>query len=305
MIAGNDNTMEAGGGVTIAAKAQAILPGEVRADRPLFIVLSILVFLACLSAIAANAGFRAAGGWSSDLSRSATVQVISGGEAAQSQVVDIALSIDGVETATPISRAEALSMLRPWLGSASVPDDLPVPLPVEITFTGESPRALEALTAAITDAMPGAQIDDHQRWSREIRRAASAVQIVGALGLTLLMAATGAAAGFATQSGMAARHVIIDVLRQVGAGPRYIARLFIWRFGKLGAMAGLAGAAGALIIMLLFWLMTGRGSAALMPSFSPDKTDALILLLAPFIAGMICALAAGLTASVQIKREGR
>ena len=289
-------------GITIAAKAEPILPGEVRADRPLFIVLAILVFLACLSAIAAHAGFRAAGGWNSDLASRATVQVLSGGEDTQRAVADLALTIEGVEQADMISRDDAIILLRPWLGPAAVPEDLPVPLLVELTLSGDDPRALDVLGRALTESGADAQIDDHQRWSREIRRAASAVQLVGAIGLFLLIAATGAAAGFATQSGMAARHAIIDVLRQVGAGPGYIARLFIIRFGKLGALAGVAGAGMAMIVSLLFWLMSGRGSNALMPSFAPDTGDFLILLLAPVFTAAICALAAGLTAKLRIER---
>ena len=291
------------GGVTIAAKADPILPGDVRSDRPLFIVLSILVFLACLSAIAAHAGFRAAGGWNSDLTRNATVQVLSGGEDAQSGVIDLTEPIKGIYAANTVSREDAEALLRPWLGSAQLPDDLPLPLLVELGLTGDNPRALDELSSAIEAAGIDAQIDDHQRWSREIRRAAFAVQLVGALGLTLLIAATGAAAGFATQSGMAARHIIIDVLRQVGASPAYISRLFVWRFGKLGALAGGVGAILALIMAGLFWLMTGRG--ALMPSFTLDGYDILILLLAPVITAVICAVAAGFTAKMQIAREDR
>ncbi len=289
--------------ITIAAKAEPILPAEVRADRPLFIVLAILVFLACLSAIAANAGFRAAGGWNSDLSRSATVQIMSGGEDAQSAVIDLALPVDGIEGASAVSREAAEQLLRPWLGTVSIPQDLPLPLLVDLELTGDRPRALSTLNDAITEAGLDAKIDDHQRWSREIRRAASAVQLVGTLGLILLIAATGAAAGFATQSGMAARHAIIDVLRQVGAGPSYIARLFVIRFGKLGALAGLAGAGLAFIVSALFWLMSGRGSNALMPSFTLDGTDFLILLLAPILTAVICAAAAGMTAKLHIQRE--
>ncbi len=297
--------MSSGADITIDAKAQAILPSDISADRPLFIVLIILVFLACLSAIAAHAGFRAAGGWNSDLSRSATVQVLSGGEEAQMSVLDLAKPIKGIYSANDVSREGSEALLRPWLGTAQLPDDLPLPLLVELGLTGDNPRALTELSDAMADAGLDAQIDDHQRWSREIRRAASAVQLVGTLGLTLLIVATGAAAGFATQSGMAARHTIIDVLRQVGAGPAYIARLFMWRFGRLGAFAGLAGAAGALIVSLLFWLMTGRGSAALMPSFTLDKGDLLILCLAPPVSAIICAAAAGLTAKLRIENEGR
>lgn len=245
--------------VTIPASAQAILPRGGHADRPLFFVLMILVFLACLSAIAANAGFRAAGGWNADLSASASIQIPARADAAaQTRIVEIAQTIDGISEARALTREESDALLQPWLGSLPLPEDLPVPRLVSLKLTGGE-DSLFALEAALVAENIDAQIDDHGRWSADIRRAAKAVQIIATIALILLSLATSAAAGFATQSGMAARQIIINVLQQVGASPSYVARLFIWRFGKLGATAGAAGAGLAMLIALLFWLMSGRG----------------------------------------------
>lgn len=290
--------------ITIPASAEPILPRGGHADRPLFFVLMILVFLACLSAIAANAGFRAAGGWNADLRATASIQIPASADTAiQRQVLEIAQSIDGIGEATALTREESEALLQPWLGSLPLPEDLPVPSLISLKLTG-SGDTLTALEAALQAENIDAEIDDHGRWSADIRRAAKAVQIIATIALVLLSVATSAAAGFATQSGMAARQIIINVLQQVGASPGYIARLFIWRFGKLGAAAGAAGAVLAVIIALLFWLMSGRGDNALLPSFRLDFGDILILLFAPVIAAIICAIAAGLTAKISIDRQG-
>jgi len=166
-----------------------------------------------------------------------------------------------------------------------------VPSLVSLKLSGNT-ESLAALESALEAENIDAQIDDHGRWSADIRRAAKAVQIIASIALILLMVATSAAAG------------IINVLQQVGASPSYIARLFIWRFGKLGAAAGAAGAVLAIIIALLFWLMSGRGDNALLPSFRLDFGDILILLAAPILAAIICAIAAGLTAKLSIDRQG-
>lgn len=290
--------------VTIPASAEPILPRGGTADRPLFFVLMILVFLACLSAIAANAGFRAAGGWNADLRASASIQIPSGANAeTQTRILEIAQSIGGVSEANALTRADSEALLQPWLGSLPLPEDLPVPSLIALKLTGNG-DSLAALETALKTENIDAQIDDHGRWSADIRRAAKAVQIIATIALVLLMVATSAAAGFATQSGMAARQIIINVLQQVGASPSYIARLFIWRFGKLGAAAGAAGAVLAIIIALLFWLMSGRGDNALIPSFRLDFGDIFILLAAPILAAIICAIAAGLTAKLSIDRQG-
>jgi cell division transport system permease protein len=226
------------------------------------------------------------------------------GEKLQIRVTEIARNIPGINAATVIDRDEARALLRPWLGDVSLPADLPIPYLVELSLSEDETGALPALGAALNEAGIIADIDDHQRWGADIRRAAKAVQITATLALILLIGATSAAAGFATQYGMSAQRIIIDVLEQVGAAPHYIARLFVMRFGRLGLMAGAAGGLGAAIMALLFWLMTGRGQSALMPSFTLDKTDVFILVLAPFFAAIICAIAAGLTALTSLKREG-
>ncbi|MEE9347435.1 MAG: hypothetical protein V3U82_04520 [Robiginitomaculum sp.] len=295
--------------ITIDAKAAPILPVNSRADRPLFFVLMIMVFLACLSAIAAHASYRAAHHWGADLRASATVQIkpASGQDGVEMQIrtVQIAQTIAGIDSAAAVDDAQARALLRPWLGDVTLPADLPIPHLVELSLSDGEENALNILGQALEAAAIPVDIDDHQRWGADIRRATKAVQITASLALILLVGGAAAVAGFATQSGMSARRIIIDVLEQVGAAPHYIARLFVIRFGKLGLMAGAAGALGAAIMALLFWLMTGRGRAAMMPSFTLDKTDMAILIIAPVFAAIICAVAAGLTALSSLKSEAQ
>lgn len=280
--------------ITIPAKAAPILPDRWQDERPLFFVLMIMVFLACICAIAAHSSYRAAHQWGADLRGSATVQIHAGeGEdaaALQAAVILLAKEHPGIRKTRALTDDESRALLEPWLGSIGLPESLPVPALVDLEL---APNAdLEGFSSTLSQRGITAEIDDHQRWGRDIDRAIRAVQILATLSLILLISATSAAAIFATQSGLAARASIINVLQQVGAAPRYIARLFIIRFARLGLLAGAAGAALSLIAALLLWLMSGDG---FLPNFALGRIEIFILILAPFLAALACAGAAGFT----------
>ena len=293
----------------IGTKPEPLLPRKAGADRPLFFVLMIMVFLACLSAIVTQASYDAAGRWGDDLKNSATLQVKAGmgedGMALAQKAAQITAARPEVRSAAPLSEDRAQDLLRPWLGGVALPEGLPVPYLVDVTLAGDTPLDVEALNAALSSAGINADIDDHGRWSRDIARTARAAQMVTLVALILLIAATIATAGFATQSGLAARKNIVDVLTQVGAQDRYIARLFTARFAWLGLIAGAAGALLAGGLALLFWFLTRRSGSAFLPGGSLASIDFAYVTIAPLIAAVVCALSARYTVLRTLKSERR
>ena len=113
----------------IGIKPESLLPRNPGADRPLFIVLMIMVFLACLSAIVTQACYDAAGRWGDDLKQSATVQIKPGlnqdGEALAQMAAQIIEARAEVTAAEPLSKARSEDLLRPWLGDVTLPEGLP------------------------------------------------------------------------------------------------------------------------------------------------------------------------------------
>ena len=292
---------------TIGLKLEPLLPTYNRADRPLFFVMMIMVFLACLAAIGTHASYRAAGNWGNDLKHSASVQVKvernEDGAVAAKRAAIILEQNDAVLDASPISEAQARAMLRPWLGNIDLPENLPVPFLIDLTLSPDVPFDMPALKQELSRAGLEANIDDHGRWSRDIARTARAVQLIAVTSLILLICAAIATAGFATQSGLNARRTIIDVLSQVGAKDKYIARLFTSRFAWLGLKAGVSGALLAGLIAVLFWLASGGERSPLVPGFAIDFFDLLLLVFAPFIAAIVCALSARYTVLSTLKKE--
>ena len=137
-----------------------LLPPDAGRDRPLFLVAAILVFLACIAALGARGAWLQAQTWTSDLESSLTIQVRPVDErdtAADAETAaEIARSMDGVRNATARTREHALALLRPWLGEGNLPDDLPLPLMVEVELDSEIVHAgsfqPEALQARLDEA---------------------------------------------------------------------------------------------------------------------------------------------------------
>lgn len=284
-------------------KPQPLFPPRARADRPLFVVMMIMVFLACVAAMGAQRSYKTAGDWSRGLSQSATVQL-------KSEDVSAALPIlkaqTGVDEARVITEAESKDLLRPWLGGVELPDDLPVPALIDLRLTNDTDFKASTAQSALGNAGIKASVDDHERWSRDVSRTARAVQLLAMMALALLVTGTIATAVFATQAGLAARKSIIDVLTQIGARDRYIARLFTQRFGWLGLLSGIAGALLAGSLFLLLSLISGQDSEGLLPRLSMGQFDLWILFLTPILSAFICAVSAGRTVLRSLStREGK
>jgi cell division transport system permease protein len=153
----------------------ALLPPDTGRDRPLFIVAAILVFLACIAALGARGAWLAAQEWTTELETSLTIQIRQledrDTETDAIEAARIAQTISGVIAATARDRAHAEALLRPWLGQANLPDDLPLPLLVEVELEPGVEAPVDALQTALDAAGLAATVDDHGRWASAVHRA--------------------------------------------------------------------------------------------------------------------------------------
>ena len=76
------------------------------------------------------------------------------------------------------SREEAEALLAPWLGPAGVPQDLPVPLLVDIRLSAPDRELAERLQSAIDEAGIPALVDDHTLWADRIASGARTAQLL-------------------------------------------------------------------------------------------------------------------------------
>ncbi|PLR25539.1 cell division protein [Caulobacter zeae] len=275
-------------------KPGPLLPPRDARDGALVFVVAVLCFLACLTALAALAANRAAEGWTSQLTGSATVVVrAKAGEtpdSAAARAAETLAGVKGVVQAQALTKDKAEALLEPWIGRDALVADLPTPRLVTLDLDPKAPASAEALTKALHEAAVDAVVDDHSRWIADIERGAGLARWAALGVFGLIAAATAAVITFATRAGLAARHEVIEVLHHSGAEAGFIAKLFQNRFAAMAASAGLLGGAAAVIVGVAARL-AGGGSG-----LTPVLPLAWVDLLAPLPCPLIAALVAGMAA---------
>lgn len=286
-----------------APQEAPLLPSKLRNARALWVVLIIMAMLAGCALLFARGSMRLSGDWQSQLSDTLTVQVLLEDTEAWAEQTGLARrvlaeALPGVDIEV-LPQAEARELLRPWLGNAELPESLPVP--GLISLTGQDISVAKA-QAALDSAGITANIDDNTRYADQLRGTAKRLVGIG-IGTLLLILLAGLSVNiFATRAGMTAQKDIIRVLVQVGASDKFIAKLFIgqaFRRGALGAAAGLSFAA-------LLWLVlsiTGDWGGLAWTGAKSTMTDIFWLICLGAIFALICAVAAGITATRQLAFE--
>src|SRR3990170_220103 len=240
---------------TEAAPASApIVPAGSVTGRSLTLVISIMCFLACLTAGAVYMMNQSASAWLKDIAGEVTVQI----EAKERTNLDKAVADvtaflsrqPGIATVRALGVADAAQLLEPWLGKTDALNALPVPRLIAIELDRNQPPDLDALRTIIAEQFKGATLDDHRRWQQQIRTITRSFALGGLAILLLVGAATTAIIVSATKSAMASNRDIVEVLHFVGATDRLIAREFERHFLRLGVRAGVVGALWATFVFL-------------------------------------------------------
>ncbi len=235
-----------------------IVPAGSVTGRSLTLVITIMCFLASLTAGAVYMMSQSANQWLRDIASEVTVQVeIKDRERGDvdrfiAEVVAFLSRQQGVMRARALSVADSSQLLEPWLGQTDALSALPVPRLIAVDLDRINPPAnFDVLRAALANNFPGATLDDHRRWQRQVRTITRSFALGGFAILLLVAAATTAIIVSATKSAMASNRDIVEVLHFVGATDRFIAREFERHFLRLGVRAGIVGAVLAILVFLV------------------------------------------------------
>lgn len=270
-----------------------LLSRDAAGETWLAAVIAALCFIACLAAIGAAAGERAAHGWAGRLRAEATVQVRprvdETGAAAAGRAAETLAGLDGVEEAEAMDRATAERLLRPWVGEAALAD-LPVPHLVTVRLDRDAPASAVVMSRALAEAGLDATVDDHRLWRGEVERSAAVLSALALAVFLLTALAAAAAVVYATRAGLQAQRQAVETLSLSGASDGAIARLFMRRYGLLASGAGAVGALAAAGVAGLLRGVGGEGglTAALPVAWS----DLALVVLCPLLSGAVAAAAA-------------
>jgi cell division transport system permease protein len=273
-----------------------LLPREDAREAALFFVVAALCFLAALAGLSARSTYAAADSWTDRVAGQITVRV-RGTDDDVARAIKLMKQDPGVASAEVVSRGQAEDLLKPWLGAAGVPADLPLPHLIAADARPGATHIGLALTKQLQAAGLNASVDDHVTYSRQVKSATDWAGVVALLAVGLLAATAVCVIAFATHATMLARKDIVELLHLTGAKDQFISGQFEQRFLMLGVQAGAAGALlayGATAFILFAVKQTG-GEIWLLPQLSLSMADGLILGLTPLVAGVAAMLAAKVT----------
>ena len=156
----------------------------------LLFVLSIVAYLATIALMLSLSMNRISASWNMSLKNTATVQILVDNPRLRETQVDITLknlkeNYPNSEI-TVVGKKKSLDMLKPWLGNSVLPDDLPIPALISVKFASGDNKDLAYLTSDLKAEGVIIEIDDHTRWSEQVKRSATALK-VGSSALLILI----------------------------------------------------------------------------------------------------------------------
>ena len=229
------------------ARANApIVPAGSVTGRSLTFVITIMSFLAALTAGGVYLVFSAATVWTNNIASEITVQVQNrGGDAGDAKIAEIVKFLydqNGIKQVVPYTREQSLKLVEPWIGKSEVLKSFAIPRLIAVEIDRDNPPEIAMLKKVLEAKYPGAVLDDHGLWRGEIHRLTRFLELAGIGMLALMAAATAAVIIAAATSALASNREIVSVLNLVGAEEKFIANQFETHFLWVGIKAGVAGA---------------------------------------------------------------
>jgi cell division transport system permease protein len=288
-----------------------IMPRD-KTAAPLDVVIAVMAFLAALALGASLVANRTAETWRSGLAGKITVQIVppatGDANAGLARETEAALAVlratSGIAGAEPLSQAEELKLVQPWLGQGALVGDLPLPQLIDADVAPGEDVDIAALAERLKRAAPDSILDDHSHWIARLRELASAVVWSAYAILALIALATAAAVSFATRAGLEAHHEMVALLHQMGAQANFIARAFEWHYFRAALGAGLGGAVAAALCFLATGglQVAGIDAVPFLPPLALRSGELPWLLAVPAVAGLIALVTARLSVLAALRK---
>ncbi len=272
-------------------------------------IVAVMVFLATLALAGTLLLDGIVARWSGSLAGTLTVQVPAAGSTEDSDrrvqlAVQILSTSAGVQRVRVLSRGEALALLEPWLGRNAANLGLPLPRLIDVGTVPGVQLDLQTLRARLERAVPGAVLEEHQKWLDELLGVTRWARWLALGILFLIVFAAAATVVFATRTSLRIHRGITEVLHLIGARDEYIAAQFQRHAFRVTLIGGLAGCALAVVILFVFERLTARLEAVPGIELGLGLWQWFALAAVPLAAGALAALAARYTVLRSLARMG-
>lgn len=259
-------------------------------------LVAFMVYLATLALVASMIMNALVERWDHGLADRVTVQIPAPeSDAAEAQIdsaIDVLTSTPGVAEVAVLDDSEVSALLDPWLGDAGLARELPLPTLIAVTLDSEAPADLGTLGVRLKAAVPGAVVDDHQRWVGGLVSLTRSIDLIAALVVLLVGLAAVITVIFVTRTGLAIHHQVIELLHLIGAQDSYVARQFQTHAMKLGFKGGILGFAAAIATVYGAGLLLSDSGRVLLPEFTFGPRAWIALCALPLLATLVAMLTA-------------
>lgn len=274
-------------------------------------LIGFMVWLAAMAMAVVMILSAAGQQWRTGLAGTLTVQIIpaAGADAAATdarvgRAIKLLRATPGIASAASVPDAQIAALLEPWLGkdALSAEMNLPVPRLIDVRLIAGGTIDSDALGARLAAEIPGAKLDDHGLWLDRLVALAKALEAIAFAVVGLIGLAAIATVVFATRTGLAIHHEMVELLHLIGAQDSYVARQFQGRAFWLGLEGGLIGTVLASVTLVLLGYLAGRIEASLLPPLALSVQQwAALAAIAP-AAALISMLTARLTVQRAVRR---
>lgn len=260
-------------------------------------VIAVMVYLMLLAVAGGIGVVSATQGWSQDMARSWTVQILSPEGAERDAEVKAVMRFlsqqPGVSGVNVLPEAEARALLEPWLGESAKSKELPVPALIDVSLAADAVLDSDTIEEQLKTYAPTSAIDDHDEWLGQLTAFARGLQVLAYLIVGLVVLATVAIVTFSTRAGLSSHHDTIEILHLIGAEDRQIAREFQWRYLAHGLKGGVVGAIAGIATVAGISAMAQRlGSEGILSSFTFGPGAWALLIALPLMVALITMLTA-------------
>jgi cell division transport system permease protein len=282
------------------------LQPETRAVRALSLVVIALMVALGITLLAGAAALRhvdqewrqaLTGRWTVELDPADPTRPVPQGDI--DRAVASLRTISGLTDVHAVQPAELKRLLQPWLRDETLVSELPLPALIDVRVNADS--SLPALAQKIASQVPGAKLDDHGAWTRDLMRLAKTGEALGLVMFAAIALVSILTVAATARARLAINRPEIELLHRLGASDGYIARQFqasALQAAAAGALLGSIVAGGGLAALTTL----ARAQAPLIPQLRLEAADWMVLAAVPLGAILLATFVARSTAHALARR---
>ena len=279
-------------------------------------LMSLVGLMTFLAVMALSASFVFSGmaeRWSSGLENRLTIEIPaemgkdqlrdpSDIQALEDKVAGALRHDTDIQSFNVMSKDDIQNLISPWLGKDAVIDSMPLPGLISVELKSDAPNAVQDLKQKLADISGDISLDTHETWLRDLLNLTNGLRLATLIVTLIIACTTIAAVSGGARARMAIYSKDVELLHLMGANDEYITRQFQRHSLILAFKGGVAGTIGAFIVIGPVHFFTGGAELAMLPDFTLQFEQIIILLMTPVSACIIAALTARLTVMRALSR---